>query len=60
MIGQPREHMEFTIWYLMQRGLITRGDQSRLMITVLGVDYLEENYHATLAQKRLPKASEAA
>jgi hypothetical protein len=24
------------------------------------VDYLEDNYHATLAQKRLPKASEAA
>jgi curved DNA-binding protein CbpA len=60
LIGQPREHMEFTLWYLIQRGLITRGEQSRLMITVQGVDYLEDNYHATLAQKRLPKASEAA
>jgi curved DNA-binding protein CbpA len=60
MIGQPREHMEFTVWYLMQRGLIARGEQSRLMITVQGVDYLEDNYHSTLAQKRLPKASEAA
>lgn len=60
LIGQPREHMEFTIWYLMQRGLIARGEQSRLMITVQGVDFLEDNYHSTLAQKRLPKASEAA
>ena len=60
LIGQPREHMEFTVWYLIQRGLITRGEQSRLMITVHGVDYLEENYASTLLQRRLPKASEAA
>ena len=60
LIGQPREHMEFTVWYLTQRGLITRGEQSRLMITVQGVDYLEENYASTLQQRRLPKASEAA
>jgi curved DNA-binding protein CbpA len=60
LIGQPREHMEFTIWYLIQRGFVTRGEQSRLMITVAGVDYLEENYSTTLQQRRLPKASEAA
>jgi curved DNA-binding protein CbpA len=60
LIGHPREHMEFTLWYLISRGLVTRGEQSRLMITVQGVDYLEENYQSTLAQKRLPKATEAA
>jgi curved DNA-binding protein CbpA len=60
LIGQPREHMEFTVWYLIQRGLVARGEQSRLMITVQGVDYLEENYSTTLQQRRLPKASEAA
>jgi curved DNA-binding protein CbpA len=60
LIGQPREHMEFTVWYLIQRGFIMRGEQSRLMITVQGVDFLEDNYQTTLAQKRLPKATEAA
>ena len=60
LIGQPREHLEFTSGDLMQRGLIARGEQSRLMISVQGVDYLEDNYQSTMAQKRLPKASEAA
>jgi curved DNA-binding protein CbpA len=60
LVGQPREHMEFTVWYLIQRGLIKRSDQSRLTITVQGVDYLEDNFSTTLQPRRLPKANEAA
>ena len=44
MIGRPREQLEFTFWYLMQRNLVKRGEQSRLIITADGVDYLEEHY----------------
>ena len=43
LTGHPREHLEFTIWYLTQRKLITRDDQSSLTITVDGVDYLERH-----------------
>ena len=53
LLGRPREHLEFTIWYLVQRKYLTRDDQSRLMITADGVDYLEQNYKGGLQRKRL-------
>jgi curved DNA-binding protein CbpA len=57
MLGLPREHLEFTIWYLVQRKLVTRDDQSRLMITADGVDYLEQNYKGNLTRRRLKGAT---
>ena len=44
LIGVPREHLEFTVWYITQRKLVVRDDQSNLTITADGVDYVE---HAT-------------
>jgi curved DNA-binding protein len=43
LTGHPREHLEFTIWYLVQRKLVTRDDQSSLTITADGVDYVEQS-----------------
>jgi curved DNA-binding protein CbpA len=60
LIGRAREHLEFTYWYLMQKGMIARGEQSRLLITAHGVDYLEENYSTMMQQRRLPSSTEAA
>ena len=57
MIGRPREHLEFTVWYLLQKKFVSRDDMSRLVITAEGVDYLEQNYRANL-QKRLSGAVE--
>ena len=51
LTGRAREHLEFTIWYLVQKKFITRSDGSMLQITVDGVEYLESNYTAT--QRRL-------
>lgn len=56
MIGKPREHLEFTIWYLLQKQLVTRGDHSNLMLTANGADYLEESYQSAKQPKRLPAA----
>ena len=53
MIGRPREHLEFTIWFLYSKKLVIRDDNSRLLITADGVEYLEQNYRATALQKRL-------
>jgi curved DNA-binding protein CbpA len=58
LLGRTREHLEFTIWYLVQRKYVSRDDQSRLMITADGVDYLEQNYKGTLQRKRLQGATE--
>jgi len=52
LIGRAREHLEFTIWYLVQKKYITRSDGAMLQITVDGVEYLESNYAAN-AQRRL-------
>ena len=38
--------------------MLSRDDQSRLMITADGVDYLEQNYKGTLQRKRLQGATE--
>ena len=51
--GQSREHLSFTFWYLVAKKLIMRGDQSRLIITADGVDYLEQNFEASAQLKRL-------
>ena len=53
MIGRPREHLEFTIWFLVQKKFIQRGDNALLVITADGVEYLEQNYQANLQAKRL-------
>src|SRR5262245_14664278 len=53
LLGRPREHMEFTIWYLIHRGFVQRGEQSSLNITVDGVDFLEKNPKVNLQRLRL-------
>ena len=58
MIGRPREHLEFTIWYLGQKKFVSKDDNSRLIITADGVEYLEANYQAN-TRLRLKSASEA-
>jgi curved DNA-binding protein CbpA len=53
LTGRPREHLEFTLWYLIQKKLIGRSDNSLLLITADGVEYLEANYQGALQRKRL-------
>lgn len=60
LTGRAREHLEFTIWFLVQKKFVTRSDGSMLQITVEGVEYLETNYAAN-AQRRLgPGPAQAA
>jgi curved DNA-binding protein CbpA len=53
MTGRPREHLEFTIWYLVQKKLLHRADNSMLVITAEGIDYLEEKYETNPQAPRL-------
>jgi curved DNA-binding protein len=52
LTGRPREHLEFPVWYLIQKKFVTRDDSSSLTITVDGVDYIEHNA-ATRIKRRL-------
>ena len=58
MVGRPLEQLEFTFWYLLQRSLVKRGEQSRLIITVEGVDYLEQHYELN-TKRRLHERAES-
>jgi curved DNA-binding protein CbpA len=58
LLGRPREHIDFTIWYLTQKKFVKKDDQSRLEITADGVEYLEENYRGNLKQRRLAASNE--
>jgi curved DNA-binding protein CbpA len=55
LLGRAREHLQFTIWYLQAKKFVTRDDNSRLLITADGVDFLEQNYRAS-SQRRLHAA----
>ena len=56
LIGRAREHLEFTIWYLNQKKWITRSDNSALVITADGAEFLESHYKEHLHRKRLTAA----
>jgi len=53
MTARPREHLEFTVWYLVQKQLVKRGDNSSLVITAQGVDELERDHPKDRQRRRL-------
>jgi curved DNA-binding protein CbpA len=59
LVGHPREHLEFTMWYLVQKRYVQRMENSRLAISVEGVDYLEANYQESGFHRRLAASNRA-
>jgi curved DNA-binding protein CbpA len=59
LTGRPREHLEFTFWYLIQKKYVTRSDNSLLVITADGVEYLEGNYQAVQGRRRLSERNQS-
>ena len=58
VLGVPREHLEFTMWYLRESGMVTRGDNGRYNITVKGVDAVE-SAETTIPALRVDRLLEA-
>ncbi len=58
LIGRPREHLDFTLWFLLQKKFVARDDSSQLVLTVEGAEYLEQSYRSNLQQKRLQGLTE--
>ncbi len=56
MLGRPREHLEFTIWFLNQKKLINTDD-ARMYLTADGAEYLEETYRSNLQQRKRLQSS---
>jgi len=41
LLGVPKEHLEFTLWYLKEGQFVARTDNGRFSITLKGVDLAE-------------------
>jgi len=61
LLGCPREHLEFSLWYLKENGLVARMDNGRFAVTAKGVDWAEEEEAAALlrADRLLPASPHA-
>jgi len=61
LLGCPREHLEFSLWYLKENGLVVRMDNGRFSVTAKGVDWAEtEEATERLRDDRLLTASRTA
>ena len=54
LLGCPREHLEFSLWYLKENGLVARMDNGRFAVTAKGVDWAEQEEAAALSACRSP------
>jgi hypothetical protein len=41
-MGFPRDYLDFTVWYLVKKGYVTRGDSALFALTANGVDFVEK------------------
>ena len=53
LTGRAREHLEFPVWFLAQKKLVSRSDGSVLVITADGVEYLEKHVQEFTQRRRL-------
>jgi DnaJ-like protein/PilZ domain-containing protein len=53
LMGFPREYLAFTLWYLLEKRLVCRMENSDCAITAEGVDYLEANLPNNAVVQRL-------
>lgn len=52
LLGVPREHLEFALWYLREQQLVQRSDSARFVITAAGVDRAESSMPSEVLIRR--------
>ena len=52
-MGCPAEHLEFHIWYLLEKQLIERQSTGQLAITAAGVDHMVKRDTVSLRSDRI-------
>jgi curved DNA-binding protein CbpA len=52
LLGCPREHLEFSLWYLKENQWAVRGDNGRHVITAKGVDIVERDGEVGIVDQR--------
>jgi curved DNA-binding protein CbpA len=43
LLGCPREHLEFSLWFLKEKGFVVKSDNGRFAITVAGAEEAERD-----------------
>ena len=56
LLGCPRDHLQFSLWYLKEKGYISRDDRGRYSITVTGIDEAEAAAAPHVPAERLLQA----
>jgi curved DNA-binding protein len=57
-MGFPRDYLDFTTWYLVKKGYVTRADNSEFTLTAEGVDFVEaQRSHLPVLNKMLTGGS---
>jgi hypothetical protein len=51
MTGTERGYLEFTLWFLTQKGYVTRSESATLLLTICGAEFLEQQSRMS---RRLP------
>jgi len=54
----PREHLQFTVWYLKAKRYIAQDDRSSLLITAEGIDFLETHLPQHKTMHKMLEAAE--
>ncbi|HFB98912.1 MAG TPA: hypothetical protein ENJ62_07210, partial [Bryobacterales bacterium] len=57
LLGCPRDHLQFSLWYLKEKGYISRDDRGRYSITVTGIDEAEAAAAPHVPAERLLQAA---
>ena len=57
LLGCPREHLEFALWYLKEAGCVARTDNGRYAITIQGVDRSEAAEETVMPASKLLSAA---
>ena len=58
LLGTPKENLEFSLWYLKERGYLTRNDSARHTITIKGVELVESMNRRPAGVSRLDEGSD--
>lgn len=58
MLGVPREHLEFPIWYLRKRGYVETLETGELAITIDGIDSMGDDDMAVPNNRLLRRADD--
>ncbi len=52
LLGAPIQHLQFSLWYLKEKSFIKMDDSANMLITVLGVDFVESELLAPVQESK--------